>query len=121
MFQVDPAVLQELPPDIREQIQKEMESRKVRKKPSTSSALSCAALAQNGAAEQGCSHWEAGDVVEVGRSVVEKSRDVIEALPSPSQVSEKKYFVGSGVVERSLCVSTGLFFQLSQYKNFHCI
>ena len=92
MFQVDPAVLQELPPDIREQIQKEMESRKVKKKPTSSLPQSGVALAQNGAAEQGCSHWEPGDVVEVGRSVVEKSRDVIQALPSPSQVSEKNHF-----------------------------
>lgn len=84
--QVDPAVLQELPPDIREQIQKEMESRKVRKKPSTSLPHRRATLAESSGAEQGCSHWDAGNVQEVGRTVVEKSRDVIEALPSPSQI-----------------------------------
>ena len=64
-----------------------MSSRQVRKKPSKS-------LTQGGSTEQGCSHWADRNSHKVERSVVDGPRDVIEALPSPSQVSENTVTVG---------------------------
>ena len=85
-----------------------MESRRIYKKPSTSLPLdasipqtdvtipqSYGGLPQSGVAGQGCSYWEDdaedGASHGVGRRGVEKSKDIIEALPSPSQVSWFKH------------------------------
>lgn len=77
--QVDPAVLEELPPEIRQQVEKELLQRRNSKKTRSTAEFSA----------PGCSHWQGDNSVASAQSEAdEHSHDAIVALPSPSQIDQ---------------------------------
>ena len=83
-FQIDPEVLKELPPQIRDQIETEIKTRKSKQQ------LRNEPMHVTSEDAPGCSHWSSLGTETANENTRKPSatNDAIVPLPSPSQVTE---------------------------------